>query len=252
VGDLLGTRKYGNWFTTQGNAWAMLALASYAEHVETGRAGAQGALTWAAQKQPFQLAAKASVAVTSWPLQADLAKLPLQLTRAGGGRLFSEVQIESRPRNLAQPARDQGYHLQRRYLRVNDDGTLAPLGPDLHVGDRVMVELNFTCSHNASYVALDDPLPSVFEAIHPEFKSQESVGSEKVYQPWETDFRELREDRAQFFRNWVSPGSYTVRYLARVRAAGTATAPAAKIEEMYHPDVFGQTATEKITALPLK
>jgi uncharacterized protein YfaS (alpha-2-macroglobulin family) len=243
---------HGGWYTTQGNAWAMLALASYTERVETGRAGAQGTFTWSTQKQVFELPGKASVAIATWPLQQDLAKFPLKLTRNGTGRLFSEVQIESRPRNLSQPARDQGYHLSRRYLRVNDDESLAPLGNDLHVGDRVLVELSFTCQQEARYVALDDPLPSVFEAVHPEFKSQATMAGEKLNDRWETDFRELREDRALFFRDFVMPGRYTVRYLARVRAAGTAIAPAAKIEEMYHPDHFGQTATEQVTTLSLK
>jgi alpha-2-macroglobulin len=35
------------------------------------------------------------------------------------------------------------------------------------------------------------------------------------------------------------PGRHQIRYLARVRATGSATAPPAKIEEMYHPERFG-------------
>jgi len=56
---------------------------------------------------------------------------------------------------------------------------------------------------------------------------------------WISDYYELRRDRALFFRNHLSPGSYTVTYLARVRAAGTVIAPPAKVEEMYHPERFG-------------
>jgi len=32
----------------------------------------------------------------------------------------------------------------------------------------------------------------------------------------------------------------------------TATAPSAKIEEMYHPDRFGLTETVQLTSLPLR
>jgi uncharacterized protein YfaS (alpha-2-macroglobulin family) len=41
------------------------------------------------------------------------------------------------------------------------------------------------------------------------------------------------------------------KYLARVRAAGTATAPAAKVEAMYDPDIVGLTASQPIVTLPL-
>jgi uncharacterized protein YfaS (alpha-2-macroglobulin family) len=62
----------------------------------------------------------------------------------------------------------------------------------------------------------------------------------------------LRDDRAVFFADHLEPGDYTIRYLARVRAAGTATAPSARIEEMYHPERFGLTETMQVTSLPLK
>jgi uncharacterized protein YfaS (alpha-2-macroglobulin family) len=114
------------------------------------------------------------------------------------------------------------------------------------------VELSFKVEREARYLALNDPLPSVFEPVHPEFKSQATVTGEALSPGWGADFQELRDDRALFFRDWVTPGTYSVRYLARVRAAGTAIAPAAKIEEMYHPDRFGQTATERVTTRPLK
>ena len=69
---------------------------------------------------------------------------------------------------------------------------------------------------------------------------------------WFSDFRELRTDRALFFRNHLGPGSYSIRYLARVRVAGAATAPATKVEEMYHPERFGLSDTIQVTSLPLE
>ena len=59
-----------------------------------------------------------------------------------------------------------------------------------------------------------------------------------------SDFREIRADRVLFFANDLPPGSYVIRYVARVRAAGTVTAPPAKAEEMYHPERFGLTETQ--------
>ena len=105
--------------------------------------------------------------------------------------------------------------------------------------------------NEAGYIAVDDPLPSILEAVNPAFKSQEMAG-ERLTRDWLSDYHELREDRALFFANHIQPGRYTIRYLARVCAAGTATAPAAKIEEMYHPERCGLSGTTQLASLPLK
>jgi hypothetical protein len=39
-----------------------------------------------------------------------------------------------------------------------------------------------------------------------------------------------------------------LRYLARVRAVGAATAPAAKVEEMYHPERLGLTTVTPVAS----
>jgi uncharacterized protein YfaS (alpha-2-macroglobulin family) len=116
------------------------------------------------------------------------------------------------------------------------------------VGDRVLVTLEIETHRRATYVALQDPLPSVFAPINPAFKSQESLGQEKLGLDWISHYSELREDRAVFFVDLLNPGRYTLRYLARVVSAGEAIAPSAKIEEMYHPEHFGTTATLRVSA----
>jgi uncharacterized protein YfaS (alpha-2-macroglobulin family) len=78
----------------------------------------------------------------------------------------------------------------------------------------------------------------VFEAVNPEFKTQAMAGA-GLSSVYASDFNELRDDRALFFANTMWPGKHQIRYLARVRASGSATAPPAKIEEMYHPERFG-------------
>jgi uncharacterized protein YfaS (alpha-2-macroglobulin family) len=97
-------------------------------------------------------------------------------------------------------------------------------------------------------VAVEDPLPAILEAINPNFKSQETRAGEQLGAEWSGDFHELREDRALFFADHLGQGTYTIRYLARVAAAGDATAPSAKVEEMYKPERCGLSETIKISA----
>jgi uncharacterized protein YfaS (alpha-2-macroglobulin family) len=95
-------------------------------------------------------------------------------------------------------------------------------------------------------------LPAIFEAVNPEFKTQAMRGPANGAGDWISDYRELRRDRALFFCNHVAPGSYTVSYLARVRAAGTVIAPPAKIEEMYHPERFGLSEAIEVKSSALE
>jgi alpha-2-macroglobulin len=110
-----------------------------------------------------------------------------------------------------------------------------------------LVTLDVDVRRRATYLAVEDPLPGVFEAINPAFKSQEVVAGETLGTEWVSDYHELREDRAVFFADLLYPGHYTLRYLARVISAGDAVAASAKIEEMYHPERFGTTETVHVS-----
>ena len=55
------------------------------------------------------------------------------------------------------------------------------------------------------------------------------------------DFTEKKDDRVVLFSNYMSANIYTHNYLVRATTPGTFTAASARVEEMYHPNVFGQT-----------
>ncbi len=234
VEELLRARHNGRWENTQSNAWAMLGLTKYATQVETGDKNVAGAIEYQGTRHPFQLDGK----TRAFTEQQPITNAPLTLLNPQAGQLFTQVKMEARPPVGLQPRQDRGFGLQRSYQKVNDDGSLGQAN-SLGVGDRVLVTLQVEVRKPAHFVAVDDALPAVFEAINPDFKTQEMRGVRGTEGNWLSDYRELRHDRALFFRNHLAPGSYAIRYLARVRAAGEVTAPPARIEEMYHPDRFG-------------
>jgi uncharacterized protein YfaS (alpha-2-macroglobulin family) len=161
-------------------------------------------------------------------------------SRIRPARLFTTVTVEARPTAWNQPRQDHGFSLTRRYARLNDDGAEQD-GP-WRVGDRVLVELALEAHAAAHYVAIDDALPAVFEGLNPAFTSQ-AADAAKTGADWFSDYREMRADRVLFFRDHLPAGRYVIRYLARVRAAGQATAPSAKVEAMYQPGRFGLSET---------
>lgn len=245
--DLFNERRGGHWWTTQGNAWSLLAMGDYLTRIERDNKSANGRVSWGQQAVTLALGAKAETKTQTFQVSRDTAALPMRLDGINMGKLYTEVRVESYPPLREQPAQDHGYLLKRRYSKVEDDGTLSE-AKDLRVGDRVLVTLDLECRQNATYVAVDDPLPAILEAINPNFKSQETRAGEQVGTEWSDSFHELREDRALFFANYLPQGTYTIRYLARVAAAGEVTAPSAKIEEMYKPERCGLSETLKISA----
>ena len=251
AGELFNERREGHWTTTQGNAWAMIAMSDYLKHYENGNKSVVGRLQWGKSENEFSLGSKAEATTRELPLGANVAHVPLRIEKARPGVVFSEVAIEAHPQLAAQPAQDRGYALSRRYAKVEDDGTLSD-AKNLHVGDRVLITLNLEVRKRAAYLAIEDPLPAIFEAINPTFKSQATRAGEQLGTSWMSDYSELREDRALFFADRIGQGHYTLRYLARVTAAGTATAPSAKVEEMYHPERTGLTESMQVASQPLQ
>lgn len=249
VSDLMRQQKQAHWDTTQGDAWAMLALTEYARRLESKSQPAEVQLSCGGQTVSFRLDEQTNTFTQSFPF-TNRSATGLSLLSASTNRLYTAVTIASRQAEVPQPRQDRGFSLQRRYDRLDDDN--KPQGADnLHVGDRVLVTLRLIVRTPASYVVIDDALPSFLEAVNPEFRTQaaRSAGALEADDSWWlSDFREMRKDRCLSFANEVAPGSYVLRYVARVRAAGSVTAPSAKVAEMYHPERCGLTETQPLVS----
>jgi alpha-2-macroglobulin len=249
VEDLMRDQKQAHWGSTQGDAWSLLALTEYARQVEGQLQRAEGQLTWGGQSVSFHLDDRTNI-FTQTLATTNLAGADLTLINTTTNRLYTSVSVEARPPVAQQPRQDRGFGLQRRYERLDDDNHLRDLH-GLRVGDRVLVTLDLSVHETARFVAVDDSLPSILEAVNPEFKTQEAgppAPAPDNDREWLSSFREIRKDRCLYFADWIAPGNYTIRYVARVRAAGTVTAPSAKIEEMYHPERYGLSGTQTVSS----
>ena len=249
VSDLMREQQQAHWGTTQGDAWALLALTDYARRVEGKLQPAEGQLKWGGHSVAFRLDGRTNLFTQTWAI-TNLAGAALTLSNTTSNRLYSSVMIEARPPDTQLPKQDCGFGLQRRYQRLDDDNRPQDIR-GLRVGDRVLVTLNLSVHEAARYVAVDDALPSILEAVNPEFKTQtagpagSAIGDDAR---WISNFREIRKDRCLYFADWIGAGNYTLRYVARVRAAGTVTAPPAKMEEMYHPERYGLSGTQTVSS----
>jgi alpha-2-macroglobulin len=243
VKELLAERRNGRWDTTQENAWSLLALATYYQSSESAGQPVDGSVVSESRSLPFALDRRTPSWSTGFALDPTNPMKDLLVQRNGSGSLFGEAQFEVYPLVVEQPRQDRGYAVSRTYQKVADDGKLEP-ADNLKVGDRILVTINIKSNRAGRLVAIDDPVPSVFEPINPNFKAQ-TDGQTPVDESY-ADYRVIRGDRVELFRNQFPAGEYNFTYLSRIRFAGEAIAPGTKVLEMYRPDRFGLSETVKV------
>ena len=245
-----GRGEWGNTFT---NAWTLTALAAYERSLK--KVGEPLAATghWDTQTIPLNLAAGFSSTHVNFALNQALSAKPLSVQLPAGREIYGRIEARSFPPQRAFAGENKGYAIERSYEELNMDGSTSGTD-DLRVGDMVVVTLKIEIGGGDRYLAIDDALPAVFEAINPEFGTQsEREGGQLPdgTQAWFCDHREIRTDRALFFTDFApAKGKFSLQYLARVIAEGDTTAPPAKIEAMYQPDKYGLSPTQRIRTLP--
>jgi uncharacterized protein YfaS (alpha-2-macroglobulin family) len=149
-----------------------------------------------------------------------------------------------------------GFVVQRTYHAVDDpadvqrdaDGTWR-----IKAGAKVRVELTMVARNRRYHVALTDPLPAGLEAINPALAVSEDVPTSPEARPygwwWYSTWYEhqnLRDQRAEAFTTLLWDGVYTYEYVARATTPGEFVVPPAKAEEMYSPEVFGRSASDRV------
>ena len=246
----------GHWGSTYTNAWALLALA--AETKSQNPAATATATTvnihFDGHTTPVSLPARPATRSITLPLTGSPDQRALTVTGMTSSRLRTAITLETRPPLTPVEPRTQGLSISRKYAEIMPDGTSHP-ADDLEIGDLVAVTLDLNIPERSQYVAVDDPLPAVLEAVNPKFKSQAQSAAgapltdHQRINWWYSSHHELRRDRALFFADEIwSPGRYQLNYLARVVASGAATAPSAKIEIMYQPERYGLSGTQRLGA----
>ena len=236
---------YGHWRTTWVNGWSLMAMAQYAESHEINGESVNLVLDANKGKETVSLTEEQPAASRSYKLTPGL-----KLSVASNHEAFVRVKIASKPKiTPLKPVATNGLSIERIYERVNADGSAAIL-TEPQIGDLIRVSLRVTLpTDNTRYLVIEDPLPSVFETVNTDFKSQRAaVGIATSENDWNISHSELRSDRATFFLDEVwRKGTYTVTYLARCTLAGQAVAPPAKVESMYNPENFALSASRVFT-----
>jgi uncharacterized protein YfaS (alpha-2-macroglobulin family) len=232
----------------------LLALAAYRDTVENKQKGprnADGSVIAGSESFGFSVSEAKPAARKIFPVKpGEGASQKLDVENPSGAPLYGETSFEVYPALGEQPRQDRGFAVSRSYRKIAQDGSLIP-AENLRVGDRVIVTLRVESARPAHFVAIDDPLPSILEAVNPEFVSRQSGESANRDDNLWLSYCETRADRVLYFCDALPAGAHTFEYLARVRVAGKAAAGATKAEAMYRPERFGLGTIDRLASEPV-
>jgi alpha-2-macroglobulin len=263
VRGLLGHRTKGRWGNTQENAFVLLALDRYFAVYEAETPDFVARI-WLgdgyAGEHAFRgrTTERAHLDIPMGLLTEHPGEVPLTLVRDGdAGRLYYRIGLRYAPRSLRLDAADYGFAVERRYEGIDDpadvrrdaDGTWR-----IRAGARVRVTVTMATPMRRNHVALVDPLPAGLEAENPALATSGTLPDAAPqalgkYWWWSRTWWEhdnLRDERVEAFSSLVWDGVHTYEYQARATTPGRFVVPPAKAEEMYAPETFGRSATDRV------
>ncbi len=237
AGSLLQRAQAGRWYSTQENAFALMALGKYFKTKSslgfTGTLAIFGDKTFTIDSTGFRLT------------RADLGGKNITVSvLKGEGTCYYYWQASGIPRTTAAPEFDRGIRVRRQYL----DEDALPIDPaKVKLGDRIVCLVTAEAVDKPLYnVVINDLLPAGLEVENPRLKTTPRLS-------WipsggiSIDYQDIRDDRILLFAN-IYPGQPVKFYYSlRAISAGEFKVPPVAAECMYNPLIAGSASSGSMT-----
>jgi uncharacterized protein YfaS (alpha-2-macroglobulin family) len=264
-------KRKDRWENTQENIFCMTALAEYARTYEAVEPNMELSVKLAGKAlgtASFADRRAEAVDVSRPVMETDPGtSQALSIQPSGKGRFYYSTRLRFAPRELKATATNAGLEVVREYsIKVGEEWKLVHDPVAVKQGDLVKVDLFLRLGAPHYFVVVDDPVPGGLEAVNRDLKTssavddapQEFVGAKESMwfgsrwiefgTSWEGFYhRELRNSAARFFADYLPVGDYHLSYTAQAIASGRFVALPAHAEEMYDPDVFGESAPDSFS-----
>jgi hypothetical protein len=265
VRGLLAHRVRGRWSNTQENSFVLLAMDRYFREFEkvtpnfVARAWLGDEL--AAEQRFRGRETKRHHVEVPMAYLAKHAQKPtdLVLAKEGKGRLYYRVGMTYAPESLWLAPADHGFAVERLYEAVDDPGDVVRQKDGtwkIKAGAQVRVRVTMVAEARRYHVALVDPLPAGLEPVNPALAVSGSIpvdpkasqGQNRYWWWWRTwyEHQNMRDERIEAFASLLWAGVHEYTYVARATTPGRFVVPPTKAEEMYHPETFGRSASDKV------
>jgi hypothetical protein len=235
--QLADLRDAARWSSTQEDAWTLVAASALARSTTTSKVTVDGeALEGTVYRRYDDIVLQGSPVVVK-----NEGNTPTEMT----------VSVTGIPAVLPAASSD-GFSITREYFQV--DGTPIEDISQARQNDRFVVRLTATPRQLGSgqYV-IADPLPAGFEIENPNLLGDVGgVGDLSAWLTLDTPAHvESRTDQyVAAFRLYEKVGTVTTAYLVRAVSPGSFVLPGATVEDMYRPELRGNTDAGRIEITP--
>ena len=279
VKGLLAHRKKGRWSSTQENVFCLIALHKYFGIYEAKTpnftldmwidkqyAGHQEYVGRSTEQNLLNIPMKHLMTAPAQESQSsNNNRKDLIMHKKGDGRMYYRIGLTYAPRNLSVDPLDCGFTVERTYesvtdqshVKKNEDGSW-----EFKAGELVRVRITLCNASRRYHVALVDKLPAGLEVLNPDLKttgtipaasSEDNEGGTRRGRGfcwwWRSvwyEHQNLRDERVEAFSSLLWEGVHKYSYVCRATSIGDFVVPPAHAEEMYSPEVFGRSATDKV------
>jgi hypothetical protein len=268
---LLAHRKKGRWANVEESAFVLIALNRYFQVYENITPDFV-ARVWLGDQYAGEVSYKGRTTeehLTDVPMRwlvDATAKIKNKTTnliiqKEGAGRLYYRIGMKYAPKDLKLKPADYGFVVLREYegvddpsdVKRDDDGTWR-----IKAGARVRVRLRMVAPSRRYFVALVDPLPAGLEPMNPALavtgdiprdKNPTKGLDQKYWWYWSQywyQHENMRDERVEAFTTLLWEGVYNYTYVARATTPGNFVVPPTKAEEMYNPETFGRSGSDRV------
>jgi alpha-2-macroglobulin len=237
AGSLMQRASVNQWYTTQDNAFALMALGKYFRQKTSfafkGQIIIEGDKSYRIDSSGFSLT------------RDNLGGRKVSLSvNEGEGTCFYYWQASGIPLSPAAEEFDRGMIVRRQYLDENGQ----PISLDsLPLGSQVVAVISARAvDKNLEYVVINDLLPAGFEVENPRLKTTPRLGWVPT-QAQAPEYMDIRDDRLLIFTS-LNPGNEVKFYYSlRATCAGEFKVPPVAAECMYNPLVASSSSSGAVT-----
>jgi uncharacterized protein YfaS (alpha-2-macroglobulin family) len=224
--ELSGALASGDWLSTQETAYALIAMAPYAQ----ASAGAgELALEYTLGDRTIPISLNAPV------FQRELETLPgasaaFTVRNRSTAPVYTRIVVKGLPEEGAEPAIQAGLSIQVEY-RGPDGGLTSPDALGLGEDMEVRVTVRNESRRNVSEIALVHPLPAAWELVN----SRLAEGNDGTSSSFK--YQDIRDDRVMTYFDLDRGQSKSVRFRVNKTYGGNYYRPAIHAYAMYDESI---------------
>lgn len=242
---LVDRQQQGRWDTTVSNAWSVAALQRFERDSERGPVSGVSRAAFGGQSverpwpQPEQV-------VLPWSKPGQRGTL--ELRHAGSGAPWATVQVMAAMKGATPVA--HGVSVTRTVSPVQQR-----VAGQWSEGDIMKVTLALQAHANASWLVINDPIPSgatiLGKGLGGESALAQAAGADKSSWWSQPSYVERAGDSYRAYYQRVSAShSWSTSYLVRLNNAGTFSFPSTRVEAMYAPEIFAESPNLALEVRP--